>query len=144
MHMTEKSNIILITPDPIDVTELMSRVRRSTSGALASFVGVVRDHHEGRSVHHLEYQAYPPMAEREMARIAGDARERWALDGVAVIHRTGRLEVGEASVAIVVAAPHRKEAFEACSFIIEELKRSVPIWKKEFGETGEAWVIGPV
>lgn len=140
--MTE-DDIIRITADPIDVTQLMSRVRRSTSGALASFVGVVRDHHEGRSVHHLVYQAYPPMAEREMARIAAEARGRWPLDGVALVHRTGRLGVGEASVAVVVSAPHRKEAFEACSFIIEELKRTVPIWKKEFGESGETWVIGP-
>jgi molybdopterin synthase catalytic subunit len=139
-----RTNIILITTDPIDVASVMGRVRRSTSGALACFVGVVRDHHEGHSVHHLVYQAYPPMAEREMARIAQEARQRWPLDGVALIHRTGRLEIGEASVAVVVASPHRKEAFEACSHIIEELKRSVPIWKKEFGEAGESWVIGPV
>lgn len=138
------TDIIRITTDPIDVTGIMESVRRSTSGALACFVGVVRDHHEGRSVHHLEYQAYPPMAETEMTRIAGEARGRWPLDGCALVHRTGRLEIGEASVAVVVAAAHRKEAFEACAFIIDELKRTVPIWKKEFGEAGSTWVIGPV
>lgn len=134
-------DIIRVTADPIDAAALMRQVRGNSSGAIASFVGVVRDEHAGRRVHHLIYEAYPPMAEREMQRIAAEIRSRWGVTGVAIVHRTGRLEIGEASVVIAVSAPHRREALEACAFGIETLKRTVPIWKKEFSEDGAEWVV---
>ena len=140
--MADSADIIRVTPDPLDVAALMKAVRTSGTGALASFVGVVRDEDQGRRVHHLVYEAYPPMAEKELARIAGEMRERWRLTGVALTHRTGRLEIGEASVAIVVAAAHRREALEACAFGIESIKKTVPIWKKEFRDEAEEWIIG--
>jgi molybdopterin synthase catalytic subunit len=138
----ESADIIRVTAEPLDVTALMQSVRLDSSGAVASFVGVVRDHHEGRRVHHLVYEAYAPMAEQELRDIAAQMRQRWQISRVALAHRTGRLEIGEASVAVVVAAPHRREALEACSFGIEQIKKTVPIWKKEFDDDAGEWVIG--
>jgi len=135
-------DIIRVTSEPLDPAALAAAVRTDASGAIASFVGVVRDHHEGRRVHHLVYEAYPPMAEQELARIAGEMRQRWEISRVAMAHRTGRLEIGEASVVIVVSAPHRRQALEACAFGIERIKQSVPIWKKEYGDDSSEWVIG--
>ncbi len=140
--MTAERDLVRVSDEPIDPAALAAAVRTDGSGALASFVGVVRNEHHGRVVHHLVYEAYPPMAEKEMRRIVEEARSRWDLQGVAVAHRTGRLAVGEASVAIVVSAAHRREALEACSFVIETLKRTVPIWKKEFSDEGEEWIVG--
>jgi len=139
---TSDPDLIDVVAGPIDVAGLQGAVRRNSSGAVASFVGVVRDEHQGVRVHHLVYEAYPPMAQREMRRIAAEARAQWPIDAIALVHRVGRLEIGEASVAIVVAAPHRREALEACAFAIEKLKREVPIWKKEYSADGAAWVIG--
>lgn len=135
-------DIIRVTSEPLDPAALAAAVRTDASGAIASFVGVVRDHHEGRRVHHLVYEAYPPMAEKELTRIAGEMRQRWEISRVAMAHRTGRLEIGEASVVIVVSAPHRRQALEACAFGIERIKQSVPIWKKEYGDDASEWVIG--
>ena len=135
-------DIIQVVDGPIDPAALHAAVRRDSSGAVASFIGVVREEHKGIQVHHLVYEAYPPMAEREMARIAAAARERWKVDTIAIVHRVGRLEIGEASVAVVVAAPHRREALEACAFAIEKLKQDVPIWKKEYSADGAEWIIG--
>ncbi|MGH9870514.1 MAG: molybdenum cofactor biosynthesis protein MoaE [Candidatus Polarisedimenticolia bacterium] len=126
----------------IDPASLMASLRSDDCGALAFFVGVVRDHHQGRRVRHLEYEAYPPMAEAEMRRIIEEARARWPIAAMAIEHRTGRLEIGEASVCLVVAAEHRRAALEACEFGIEALKARVPIWKKEFYDDGQAWVTG--
>ena len=140
--MAETTDIILVSPAPVDAGDLMDRVREDSSGAIAVFVGVARDHSRGHRVRLLEYQAYPPMAEEELARIAATCHERWTLTRVALVHRTGPLRIGEVSVAVVVAAPHRREALDACGFAIEEIKRRVPIWKKEFGDEGDAWVIG--
>jgi len=135
--------IIHVGPEALDPQALAAEVRADTSGAIATFVGVVRNHHQGRRVHHLVYEAYPPMAEAELRRIAAEMRERWTcLSGIALAHRTGRLEIGETSVAVVVASAHRREALDACAFGIERIKQSVPIWKKEFSEEGEEWVIG--
>jgi len=138
-------DIARVTTDPSDsaaLVSLMSGLRRDSSGAIASFIGVVRNEHGGRRVHHLIYEAYPPMAEQELKRIAAELRSRWAVDGVSLVHRLGRLEVGEASVVVAVAAPHRREALEACALGIERIKQSVPIWKKEFSDQGEEWIIG--
>lgn len=142
MEDSAGDDIVRIGPEPLDAAALSAVVRRDASGAVASFVGVVRNEHQGRRVHHLVYEAYPPMAEREMRRIVADIRSRWVITAVALVHRTGRLEIGEASVAVAVAAPHRREALEACAFAIERIKQDVPIWKKEFSDEGQEWIIG--
>lgn len=132
-----------ITPDPIDAAALLRDAVSPSDGAALLFWGVVRDEHGGRAVSSLEYEAYAPMAEAELAAIAAEARERWGTGEIVVVHRVGRLEVGEASVAIVVAAPHRAEAYEASRYVIEELKRRVPVWKREGYVDGESeWVPG--
>ena len=133
---------IRVGDEPLDQSELSRAVRQDSSGAVASFVGVVRNEHRGKRVRYLVYEAYAPMAEAEMGRIAEEIHRRWKVDRIALVHRTGRLEIGEASVIIAVAAPHRREALEACAFAIERLKQSVPIWKKEFTLDGEEWVLG--
>jgi molybdopterin synthase catalytic subunit len=106
------------------------------------FVGTVRESNRGRRVLHLEYDAYPEMAESEMNKLILEAGERFDISSVALVHRTGKLEIGEVSVAAAVAAPHRVAAFDACRFVIDTLKRTVPIWKKEVFEGGEVWIEG--
>lgn len=138
----EPRDVVRMASEPIDTAALLAMARSDACGALACFVGVVRDHHAGRRVHHLEYEAYAPMAEDEMRRIVDEARARWPVESMILVHRTGRLEIGEASVVIVVAAAHRRAALEACDFGIERLKKTVPIWKKEYFDGGEAWVVG--
>jgi len=132
----------LLTEAPIELDELAARVRSDAAGATAIFTGTVRNHHEGRSVEGLDYEAYAPMAESQMRSIATEIRLRWALEGIAMVHRTGYLEVGEISVAVAVSAAHRRDALEACSYAIDRIKASVPIWKREHGEAGAGWVIG--
>jgi molybdopterin synthase catalytic subunit len=129
-----------LTPDPIDLSPLAAAVQSPERGAIASFLGVVRNHHGDRPVERLHYSAYGPMAEAECERIVEEAESRWQV-AVALRHRTGRLEVGETAVAIVAASAHRDEAFAACRWIIEAVKRRVPIWKQEFYADGSvAWV----
>jgi molybdopterin synthase catalytic subunit len=125
---------------PLELAELVARVAAPERGAVASFLGLVRDHHGGRAVHRLEYSAYAPMAEAECARIVAEAEERWPVR-IVLAHRIGALEIGDAAVAIAAGAAHRDEAFAACRFVIEEVKRRVPIWKKEFYADGAVeWV----
>ncbi len=125
---------------PIDVARLASQVLAPGNGAVASFVGLVRNHHQGRAVERLEYSAYEPMAEEVINQIVAEATGRWRA-AVAVEHRLGTLEVGEVAVAVVAASPHRGEAFDACRYVIEELKKRVPIWKKEHYADGTVdWV----
>jgi molybdopterin synthase catalytic subunit len=133
--------MVRLTRDPIDIADLQ-RVS-SRDGALALFVGVVRDANAGRPVLHLEYEGYEEMALAEMERIAADVRGRWPVSDVRIVHRLGRLEIGEASVAVAVASPHRDEAFLACRHAIDTLKKTVPIWKKEFYADGAVWLDGP-
>jgi molybdopterin synthase catalytic subunit len=125
---------------PVDPGSLLEIVRRDGDGGLALFVGVVRDHNDGRRVDRLEYEAYGPMAESEMARIAEELAR--AHPGAQVIfrHRVGALRVGEVAVVVAAAAPHRSEAFAACRAGIEAIKARVPIWKREFGPSGNTWV----
>jgi molybdopterin synthase catalytic subunit len=104
---------------------------------------VVRDHNQGRAVLHLEYEAYEEMALTELGSIEAEARRRWPVTDLRILHRLGRMEIGETSVAVAVAAPHRAEAFEACRFAIDTLKQTVPIWKKEFYADGAVWIEGP-
>lgn len=132
--------MVELTSDPIDVSRLIAHVNRPANGGICTFLGVVRDNAEGRPVVKLGYEAYESMAVAQMRSIVEEAAERWSLDAVALSHRTGELQIGEASVAIAVGAPHRAEAFEACRYIIDTLKTRVPIWKKEFFQDGAVWV----
>lgn len=125
---------------PLDEAEVVARVTGDDAGGIVTFVGQVRDRARGREIEHLEYEAYPEMAEREMEKIAAAAAERWPGARVAIAHRTGHLEIGDLAVVIVAAAPHRAEAFEACRFAIDTLKETVPIWKKEVATDGQYWV----
>ncbi len=125
---------------PLDLEALHATVRRSDRGAVATFVGQVRDHHAGRVVTSLSYSAYGPMAERICQEILTEAEGRWSV-AVALAHRIGSLDVGDDAVAVVVAAAHRSEAFEACRWVIEEVKQRVPIWKRErYADGTESWV----
>ena len=110
------------------------------AGATVTFVGTTRDNTAGRRVLFLEYEAYRPMADEQLARVADEMRDRWDLTGVAIHHRLGKLAIGEASLVVAVSSAHRKEAFEACHYSIDRIKQIVPIWKKEFFEGGEVWV----
>lgn len=124
----------------IDVTELIAVARGDGDGAVSVFLGTVRNVNAGRTVLFLDYEAYGGMAQREMERIEAEALQRFAVTRVAIVHRTGRLEIGAASVAVVVAAPHRAAAIEACAFVIDTLKATVPIWKLEHFEGGHVWI----
>jgi molybdopterin synthase catalytic subunit len=129
-----------LSSTPLDLAALVRRVGSPEHGAVTSFLGLVRDHHDGREVTRLEYLAYGSMAEEECARIVAEAEARWPVR-VALEHRIGALDIGDAAVAIATASAHREEAFAACRFVIEEIKRRVPIWKKEFYAGGEIeWV----
>lgn len=125
---------------PIDVPALNAEVLSDYDGALCTFQGVARRFSRGREVVHLEYEAYPEMAERKLAEIGEELRVTFGVERVAIHHRTGRLAIGEASVVIAVASPHRKEAFLACQYAIDRLKQVVPIWKKEVWSDGEQWI----
>lgn len=132
-----------LTTDPIDPAAFLEGCVSSSDGAAILFLGTVRDHNEGRDVGHLDYQAYPPMADATLREIVREARERWNTGVISVVHRHGRLEIGEVSVAIVVAAPHRGDAYGASRYVIEELKKRVPIWKREGYLDGEGeWLRG--
>lgn len=125
---------------PLDVDSVVERVAGPDTGGIVTFVGTVRNASRGKQIRHLEYEAYPEMAEQELDRIAEQAAARWPGTRVAVDHRTGRLEIGDIAVVVVAAAPHRGEAFEACRFTIDTLKERVPIWKKEVATDGASWV----
>lgn len=131
-----------ITDHPLSLEPLVDAVSKSSSGAIATFLGVVRERTRGRQVRYLEYEAYGEMAIPKMREIADEIRRKWKVDAIAIVHRIGRLQIGEASVAIAVSAPHRREALAACAFAIDRLKQTVPIWKKEVWTDGEEWV-GP-
>ncbi len=131
-----------ITHDVLDPTEIHNLVLSDAAGAVSLFLGVVRDNNLGRDVGYLEYDAYPAMASKVMRQIAGEIRERWDVLDIAMHHRVGRLEIGEASVAVAVASAHRGEGIEACHYGIDRLKAIVPIWKKEVWSDGEEWIEG--
>jgi molybdopterin synthase catalytic subunit len=132
-----------LTGDEIDVGAVARRVVPARCGATVTLDGYVREWTKGRRTLYLVYEAYAPMAVAEMRRLGARLRERFPdVAHVGIVHRTGRLEIGETSVVVSVAAPHRRAAFEACEWAIKELKRTVPVWKKEFYEGGEVWVEG--
>ncbi len=132
--------MISITEKPIDVNKLLNYVSEQSSGASILFTGTVRDHNEQDKVSKLHYEAYQEMAEKILQEIENEIHTKWKINKFVAIHRTGTLKVGEVSVAIAVSAEHRKEAFEACKFGIDTIKEKVPIWKKEFTESGTKWV----
>ena len=131
---------IHITHDALDTGRVVELVQHSGAGAIATFVGTTRDHTGERKVLRLEYEAYRPMADEQLQRVADEMMDQWQLTGVAIHHRLGRLEIGEASLVVAVSSAHRQAAFEACHFSIDRIKQIVPIWKKEFFEGGEVWV----
>ncbi|MGH2569389.1 MAG: molybdenum cofactor biosynthesis protein MoaE [Bacteroidota bacterium] len=128
--------MIDITPSAIDPRKVIASVETLESGAIDLFVGITRNQSNGRAVKMLEYEAYEPMAQRMMEQIAKQASARWNVHRIAIAHRLGTVPVGEASVMIAVSSAHRHDAFEACRFLIDELKRVVPIWKREYFEDG--------
>ncbi len=129
---------------PLSLQEAVDAVSSKSQGGLVTFAGAVRDHSRGKRVTRLDYEAYGPMAQKKLAQIGEEARAKWPGTQVAVLHRLGTLVPGDLAVVIAVSAPHRKEAFRACEFVIDRLKEDVPIWKKEYAEDGEVWVgLGP-
>ncbi len=130
----------LVQSAPLSMDALLARVLGPDCGGVVTFSGVVRNRARDQAIEHLEYEVYGPMAEKELQKILARARERWPDVRLALCHRVGRLEIGDAAVMVAAAAPHRAEAFEACRFAIDTLKESVPIWKKEFAEGGAYWV----
>lgn len=125
---------------PIDEQAIAASVADPGAGGICTFSGVVRDNSQGKRVLYLEYEAYPEMAIKQMEVIAAEVRARWSIQRIAMAHRTGRLQIGEASVVIAVSSAHRAEAFEACRYAIDRLKQILPVWKKEVWEGGEYWV----
>jgi molybdopterin synthase catalytic subunit/molybdopterin converting factor small subunit len=129
-----------LTAEPLSLDAVVDEVRSNRAGAIATFIGTTRLQSRGRTVLHLDYEAYVEMAEQVMAQIAADLQGRYDLCAIAIHHRTGRVEIGEASVVIAVSAPHRQDALAACRDAIDTLKVQVPLWKKEFYEGGEDWI----
>ncbi len=131
-----------ITDARIDPQKLVEVVRRDEAAAIALFYGIVRNENLGRRVQYLEYDAYPEMAVKKMREVAAEARAKFDIIEMGVLHRIGRLEIGETSLLVAVSSGHRKEAFEACHYAVDRIKQIVPIWKKEVWEDGEAWIEG--
>jgi len=131
-----------ITRDPIDTRRIADKLKAASDGAVCIFEGIVRDNSGGRKTEYLVYDAYEQMALRKLEEIGGRVGEVWEIGAVGIVHRLGRLGIGEASVAVVVASPHRRQAFDACHYAIDRLKKIVPIWKKEYFGDGEVWVEG--
>jgi molybdopterin synthase catalytic subunit/molybdopterin converting factor small subunit len=129
-----------LTAEPLSLDAVVDEVRNERAGAIATFVGTTRVESRGRTVQHLDYEAYEGMAENVMAELAASLRQRYDLCEVAIHHRTGRVEIGEASVVVAVSAPHRQDALAACKDAIDTLKEQVPLWKKEVYEGGEEWI----
>ncbi len=135
-------DFVELTTDPIDITGVARRVIPPECGATVSLDGYVRKFTKGRETLHLFYEAYEPMAQKEMEKLIDQVKREFEIANIGIVHRLGKLEIGETSVVISVAAPHRKAAFAACEWLIRELKRTVPIWKKEVYADGEEWLEG--
>ena len=135
--IAEQKYYIEITRDVLDLQKLYDQCVTEDAGGIDIFIGTVRDHFEGKKVTSIDYHGYPEMAEKVLQKIAVKALEQWNINRIAIQHRLGLLQLKEASVIIVVSAPHREEAFAACRYIIEEVKKDLPVWKKEFFVSGE-------
>jgi len=129
-----------LSEEPLDVNEVVDFVGDSGAGAIVTFIGTTRNQNEGRRIHRLEYEAYSGMAEKEMQTIGEEASGRWNIKKIAVVHLIGHVPIGEASIVIAVSAAHRDDGFQACRYMIDELKKRVPIWKKEIYDGGEVWI----
>lgn len=136
------ASIYQITRDPIDARRIAQEMLRGEDGAICIFEGVVRNNSKGKRTLHLVYEGYESMALKKLEEIGLFVRQAWDIDGIAMIHRLGRLDIGETSVAVIVTSAHRRTAFDACHYAIDKLKKVVPIWKKEFFEDGEVWIEG--
>ncbi len=134
--------MIKIVEGIIDQQEVIQTVSSNKSGALVTFDGTVRDNARGKQVLYLHYEAFPDMAIKEMEKICDEAIQQWPLEGISIVHRIGRMEIGDSSVFIAVSSAHRIDAFKACQFTIDTLKTTVPIWKKEHYENGDIWIEG--
>ena len=132
--------MIKVTRQELDPQPITASVRRDTNGAVVTFLGTTRRSSQGKEVLYLEYEAYEPMALKELEQIKREVASKWDIDDVAIAHRVGRLEIEDISLVVAVASPHRKEAFQACHYVVDRIKETVPIWKKEVFEDGEAWV----
>lgn len=135
--------LIRVTEEPLETDEVVAAIGSPEAGALNVFYGVVRNNNKGRGVSHLVYEAYPGMAEKEMRTIAEEAKERFGLLDCAVLHRTGRLEIGEASLIVAVSCAHRRASYDGGLWMVDEIKKRVPVWKKEVWSDGEEWIEGP-
>jgi molybdopterin synthase catalytic subunit len=142
MSTPPSSDLVLLVHESINTGTLVEHVRTGADGAIVTFDGCVRNQSHGRRTLYLDYEAYESMALGKMGEIGAEVRAKFPIDRVAIAHRLGRLEIGETSVFIAVSAPHRAAAFEACRYAIDTLKRSVPIWKKEYFEDGAVWADG--
>jgi molybdopterin synthase catalytic subunit len=131
-----------IQSEPLDPAPLVDAVRRDDAGAVALFYGIVRNENLGRSVQYLEYDAYPEMALKKMREVADEVRAKFPVAAVGVLHRIGRLEIGETSLLVAVSSGHRKDAFEACHYAVDRIKQIVPVWKKEVWSDGSEWIEG--
>ena len=141
--MIERSGeLYRITREPIDAQAISRQLLRTADGAVCVFEGVVRDHSKGKRTLYLEYEGYESMALKKLEEIGVFVRQAWEIGTIAIVHRLGRMEIGETSVAVIVTSSHRRAAFDACHYAIDKLKKVVPIWKKEFFEDGEVWVEG--
>jgi molybdopterin synthase catalytic subunit len=130
-----------VTAEPLSVQQVNDLVKRPTDGAVVTFDGIVRNNFDGRPVRYLAYEAYAAMAEKKLAEIGAEVQQKFAIGEIAMVHRIGRLEIGESSIVIAVAAPHRHAAFEACAYAMDRVKAEVPVWKKEFfGDGADHWV----
>jgi molybdopterin synthase catalytic subunit len=136
------SDFYEITDEPLNVGEIARRVVPANCGAIVTLDGFVRQFTKGRETEYLIYEGYEPMALKEMKKLGEQAKTQFAIENVGIVHRLGKMEIGETSVVISVASPHRRAAFEACEWLIKELKRTVPIWKKEVYADGETWIEG--
>ena len=132
--------MIEITSNPIDPSRITARVKTDSNGAVLTFLGVTRNYSGDRKVLHLEYEAYRPMADKKLEQIVEEIHHRWDTIDVAIVHRIGRVFIGEISLIVAVSSPHRKSVFDACQYAVDLVKTMVPIWKKEFFEGGEVWI----
>ena len=137
-----QSEFYRITHEAIDARAIASQLQRPEAGAICIFEGIVRNNSKGKTTRYLEYEGYETMALAKMEEIGMFVRQAWEIDAVGIVHRLGRLEIGETSVAIIVTSAHRRASFDACEYAIDKLKKIVPIWKKEFFEDGEVWIEG--
>ena len=137
--------LLALGPAPLALEPVVSAVAADSDGvdgAIVTFLGLARNHNQGRRVQYLEYEAYAPLALKTFARIADEVRGRWPGVRLALHHRTGRVNIGEASVAIVTASPHRGDAYASCRYVIERVKQIAPVWKREYFDGGDVWIEG--